>query len=107
MNVVYGRLQSDHECITILDKISKFFASVFILEFTVLLILLSILTNRLMTKKRVFHHGASTPNFRSGVCILILIVLIFSLSFPLRILNDFFFISVREDSSTYWSMMYD
>ena len=77
-----------------IDRVSKVFAYLFVIEFVALLILLSFLTYKLMKKKRVMHRGESTPNFRSGVCILITIVVIFSLSFPLRILNDFNVISI-------------
>lgn len=65
------------------------FAWLFVIEFVVLMILLTILMTYLFKKKKIVNQGASTPNFRSGVCILFLIVLIFSLSFPLRIMNDF------------------
>jgi len=98
---------SEDEKENIVDKAGTFFASAFFVEFIVLIILLGLLTWFLVVKKRVVHQGASTPNFRNGVCTLVIIVLIFTLSFPFRILNDLLVINIYPDASRFTAMMYD
>ena len=103
IGVIYGSDPSTK----VYEKIGFFFASMFMAEFALLMLSLAILTACLVKKKRKVHHGVSASNFRFSMCILVTIVLIFSLSFPFRVLNDFEVIYPYNSTTSYQSMLYD
>ena len=86
--------------------LSIFFACSFIIEFVTLTALVGILSYCLTKKKRVIHKGASRSNFKKGMCILVTILLIFSFSYLLRVLNDFYVIGPPEDAPLFNVMLY-
>jgi len=98
---------TDEERDAVAEKVSFVFATLFVTEFVILTTLIGFLTCFLIKKKRIIHKGASTPNFRSGICILVTIVLIFNLSYPFRVLNDYQVIYISESAPVYQQMMYD
>ena len=91
----------------IFKKVSWSFACLFVLEFAGISALVGILTHYLYKKKKVMHRGKSSKNFKRGICALVTIVLIFGLSFLIRVLNDFYVIDVSYADSNYRSMTYD
>ena len=97
---------NNSEIETFVETLSIFFASSFIIEFLSLTILVVVLTYYLSKKKRVIHKGTSSSNFKRGICILVTILLIFSSSYLLRVLNDFYVIGPSADASYYTLLMY-
>ena len=91
----------------IFKKVSKSFAGFFVFEFAGISTMVGILTHYLCKKNEVMHKGKSSKNFRRGICALVTIVLIFGLSFLIRVLNDFYVIDVSYADEHYNSMMYD
>ncbi len=103
---ILARDGKDSEIETFVGSLSIFFACSFIIEFVTLTALVGLLTYFLSKKKRVIHKGASRRNFKKGMCILVTILLIFSSSYLLRVLNDFYVIGPTPDASMYHLMMY-
>lgn len=83
------------------------FAWLFALEFagiSAYVILLSVYLNK---KKNIVHRGINSVNFTKGMCTLVSIVIIFALSFLVRVVNDAYISTISYEMTPYANMMYD
>ena len=78
----------------------------FSLEFVSITILIGLLVHYLLVKRRVVHKGRPKDNFKRGMWTLVMIMLIFGLSFLYRVLNDLFILGY-PDENYFRPMVYD
>ena len=86
---------------------SRIFAVCFLLECIGIIVLVGVLTRQLYVKKQVIHNGRRSQSFKRGICILVIVLVVFGFSYLIRILNDFFLVLPFGDESYYSVMMYD
>ena len=89
-------------------RVSLVFALLFCFEFIGITALVIVLAVHLTEKKNLIHRSRSNTSFRRGILILVTIVLIFGLSFLVRVANDAYLInSSKREGNAFRGMIYD